>query len=630
MRWLAGTFDVGARASSSRVRAALAPGQSWLVEAGPLRVAYTGELACSGETLCLLDGHLDNGAALAAEVGAPAGITSEALIAVCWRRWRHRLVERLRGDFVLLIWDRELGEGLLARDQLGVRSLFVRETGGVLCFANEIKYLLALSPQSPAPDLVGVAHWITATGRPGPGTLYIGVRRLGPGDLLLLGPNGVRERPYWRPRFEEPRDISPDELAHNVRDAIALAVRRRTIPGQTTGVLMSGGLDSATVAATARAVTPGRVVACSGVFPDHPGVDESRLIEQLCVSLDIDLLTAEVRAGGLVASALEAQSEWGAPLVGWGEFWALPLLREAASAGVQIVLGGDGGDELFQVHSYLAADRMRAGHPLEALRLVRRLPGAGDRPPLHEVGRVAWNLAILGALPARLQTYLARRDRDVARPPWLRSHAVALLRESEDAFAWKRLDGPRWWAHSVHMLTRGVEELGVFESLRRTAMLVGVDMRHPLFDLDLLAVVLRAPPASSFDPLLDRPLLRASMAGLLPDEVRLRRGKALFDSLIVDSLRRDRSAIRAVLCDPQAELSSLVDLDLASRTLLANQSRPQSFLSAQFVWRLLTAELWLRSQGGTTARGLPRGLSVSEPSVLIRGASERARRAALR
>ena len=119
----------------------------------------------------------------------------------------------MRGDFALLIWDRERGEGLLARDQLGVRSLFLHDAAGSLCFASEIRHLLALLPRRPAPDRVSVAHWLTMSHRPGSATLYAGIRRLDPGAMLLLDRDGVREKPYWTPRFSEPLSASEPQLA---------------------------------------------------------------------------------------------------------------------------------------------------------------------------------------------------------------------------------------------------------------------------------------------------------------------------------------------------------------------------------------------------------------------------------
>jgi asparagine synthase (glutamine-hydrolysing) len=623
-RWLIGSFDLHGRTDSYRLARALAPYASITAEDGPLRVAYTGQETTSRRPLCLLDGYLDNASELSTALQIPADVSPEELLAAGWRRWGRELLGRLRGDFALLIWDRARGAGLIARDQRGVRSMFLHDAPEGLCFAGEIRYLLALLPRRPEPDPVSLAHWLAMSNRPGSATLYAGIRRLNPGATLLLDHNGVREERYWEPRFSEPLTESEPHLAHQVRTTLDRAVRRRIDSEGLTGVLMSGGLDSASVAAVAATQAPGRVSAYSGVFPAHSAVDESDLIAELRHTLNLSGTTAEVRAGGLLASALEAAKAWEVPLLGWGDFWTLPLLRAAAAAGVRVTLGGDGGDELFGARSHLLADRLRAGHPLQTVKLARELPGAGDHPPRREVARIAANMAVAGALPYRLHEALRRPSVRRDAPGWLRPILARDLLASEDPLAWKRLDGPRWWADIAYGLTRGIEETGVFAHQRRRAASAGLEARHPLFDLDMVELGLRLPPLATFDRYRNRPVLRRSMAGLLPDSVRLRPGKAWFDSLLVDCLTgSDGISAHKLLTDPKAELRAYVDQRRVQR-ILFDPDRDRSSNHFQWlwqVWRLLTAECWLRAQSAPDGEALAGNLRASPASVTLQHTS---------
>jgi asparagine synthase (glutamine-hydrolysing) len=609
-RLLAGTFDPSGRCEDSRLARCLDPHAATIAHRGPLRVAFSGPASSAGEPLCLFDGFLDNGPELAAALGDVAGLELERLLSAGYRRWGRGLLARLRGDFALLVWDGEQGEGLIARDQLGVRSLYLAQAAGALCFASEIHHLLALLPTRPAPDHASVAHWIALSNRPGAATLYAGIRRLNPGSVLLLDRHGAREERYWAPRFAEPLELAMPELAERMRAALECAVRRRIDRDGETGVLMSGGLDSASVAALAAAQAPGWVSAYAGVFPEHPAVDESGLIDELRVALALPGISAEVRAGGLLGSALESLAAWQVPLLGWGDFWVLPLLRAAAAGGVTVTLGGDGGDELFGPRAYVLADCLRGGHPRQALALALELPGAGERPPRRQVARVLGEMGVAGAWPYGSHDVL-RRGATIARAPrWLRVETVRELVGSDDPLAWKRLDGPRWWAHTAHGLTRGVEETGIFEHQRRRAALAGLEARHPMFDLDLLELALRQPPQATLDRHRNRPVLRASMAGLLPDSVRLRPAKAWFDSLIVDCLDGpDGAAVRQLITEPGAELGAYVDQDAVRRALFDTGARERSgsFQWMHQVWRLLTAECWLRAQRdpGGWSLGIP-------------------------
>jgi asparagine synthetase B (glutamine-hydrolysing) len=306
-----------------------------------------------------------------------------------------------------------------------------------------------------------------------------------------------------------------------------------------------------------------------------------------------------VRPGGLVASALEHLSAWRTPLLGWGDFWALPLMREAAARGVGTMLDGDGGDELFGPRSYLLADRLLAGRPGQALELARRLPGA-DRVGRRAKAATVARLLLEASAPHWLQLGLRGLSTRRQAPSWLLRSTRADLAASDDPAPWKLLDGPRWWASAAHGVAYGIEGVGVFEHQRRRAALAGLEARHPLLDLDLVELGLRQSPEATLDPRLSRPILRAAMAGLLPDSVRLRPAKALFESLIVSSFSGpDAIAVRAVLTDPRAELGAYVDLARMRRALFEREEvrQREPFRWMWLVWRLLNAELWLRSQG---------------------------------
>jgi asparagine synthase (glutamine-hydrolysing) len=624
-RWLAGIFDPSGRIGGSGLVGALEPHSAHLLNNPPLRVAYTGQAIGTSSPLCLFDGHLDNASEIRDELGAISTPHSiEELLVAAYRRWGNELLGRLRGDFVLLLWDGERGEGLLARDQLGVRPLFLHDTGGALRFASEIRHLLALLPQRPGPDPEGIAHWVTMSRRPGVQTLYEGIRRLRPGGVLLFNRQGVREERYWRPRYEDPLDLPPAQLAAQMREALERAVHRRIAPSGATGVLMSGGLDSSSVAAVCAGQAQSQVYAYAGTFPEHPAVDESKLIEELRRALDLPGITAEVRPGGLLASALEYLDVWQMPLVSWGDFWTLPLTRAAAAEGVEIMLNGNGGDELFGPFTYLLADRCRAAHPFQAFALARELPwGAGVSR--REKARLAGSMALAGALPYGMhnavQPPLIKREA----PRWLLRGTLRDLASSDDPVAWKRLDGPRWWAHAAHAITSGIEEAGVFENQRRLGASAALEMRHPILDLDLVKLGLRQPPEATFDRRFSRPVLRASMAGLLPDTVRLRPGKAWFDPLIVDCLvGADGAAVRQILLSPDAELRAYLDQDEMRRALFDTDNRLDSepFRWMWQVWRLLTAELWLRAQASPAPDlGLRTALSDAQVSLQASSAS---------
>lgn len=572
--------------------------------AAGLELAGSAEVGREG-IVCRLDGHLDNAEALGHD------------LVDAYRRWGHGLPERMRGDFVLLVWDPERREGFLARDQLGVRPLFFAEVGGRLLFASELRDLLDLLPATPGPDPDGVAHWIALSTRPGSGTLYAGVERLGPGEMLRFGPGGVSRDRYWEPRYREPLELPAGEWAERVREGLRDAVRRRLDPQAATGVLLSGGLDSASIAA----VGADSLSACSGTFPEHPQADEAALIGELREALGLGGLVAEVRPGGLLASVLAYTAAWRAPLLGWGDFWTLPLLRAAAAGGIGTMLGGDGGDEVFAPRAYLLADELRGRRPRRVLELARRLPGSGPHVGRRREAAMIADLALAGAMPPRPAGWGLPWADDGA-PDWLTRSTRRRLRRSDDPDGWKRLDGPRWWAFAAHGVSSGIESTGVFEHQRRRAAMAGLEARHPMLDLDLVELALRQPPEQTLDPRFSRPVLREAMAGLLPDSIRLRPQKALFESLIVSAMSGpDAAAIEQILTAPDAEIGAYVDRERMKASLFATREvrKEDEFRWMWQVWRLLTAEVWLRSLRPGNPFGEPK-TGLSEARVEVRPA----------
>jgi asparagine synthase (glutamine-hydrolysing) len=598
-RRLAGVFDPRGRGDAGLAARALGPDPAQTVSGAGLALAFTGAPAPDAAPLCLLDGFLDNAdelrRALERDGARPPGDGAEALLAAGFRRWGAELPGRMRGDFALLVWDGGRGEGLLARDQLGVRPLFVQRADGALRFAGEVRDLLGLLPSTPAPDRAGVAHWIGLSSRPSPDTLYVGVSRLGPGEMLRFGPAGIDRSRYWAPRFREPLSLPAGELAERVRDGLRAGVERRLDADCGTGVLLSGGLDSASVAAAGDE----RLLACSGTFPEHQAADEAELIAGLRTSLGLRGLVAEVRPGGLLAAALEYLAAWRLPQGGWEEFWLQPLMLAAAAKGVGTMLSGDGGDEVFAPRVYAIADALRAGRPRRVLELARRLPGAGSHIGRRQEAETIARIALPGAMPP-LPSFLARAPlgRGGA-PPWLRRSTVAALARSDDPGIWKRLDGPRWWANAAYGIAYGIERAGVFEHQRRGAAMAGLELRYPMLDLDLVELALGEQPGETLDARFTRPTLRLAMEGLLPDAVRLRPAKALFESLIISCLGgADRDAVRRLLTAPDAELGAYVDLKRMGAALFGSEAllQEQPFRWMWQVWRLLNMELWLRSQ----------------------------------
>ncbi len=238
--------------------------------------------------------------------------------------------------------------------------------------------------------------------------------------------------PYWRPHYEGVAGGSRQEVAERLRAAAFAAVGRAAEGAYRPAVLLSGGLDSSCVAAglAARPGTPSPAQALAGIFPTHPETDERELIEATArhTSLPVELIAFDDRASILVP-ALEHIDRWSLPPVSPNLFVWQPLMARARELGVDAMLDGEGGDELFAFAPHLIADMLRSGRVLAAWRLTRRIPEVGVDADVRMRLRA---LRVYGAsrlVPLAVKRW-RRRRRAVGSPAslLLRSRRVGALR----------------------------------------------------------------------------------------------------------------------------------------------------------------------------------------------------------
>ncbi len=259
------------------------------------------------------------------------------------------------------------------------------------------------------------------------------------------------------------------------------------------------------------------------------------------------------------------------------------------------MLDGEGGDELFGCSPYLLADLLRTGRLLKLIGQARAIPGMGRSPRPRRVVRGLSHYALRGALPPWLHAW-GRRLRSPRQPP---GSAVAvrcaadLLEPGSARDAWKRLQGPRWWAFLAFALVDGPDRMAAQDEMRRAATLASLDLVHPWRDLDLIELVLGLPPELNFDAVHDRPLARAAMSGVIPDGVRLADEKPFFNVLLDEALEgADGPGLAAILAEPPEAVAWALRANAREELRVGGGTRSLD------AWRVATASLWARAVFG--------------------------------
>ena len=574
---------------------------------GPLTVAGTASPALGGSVLCAWTGWIAGAERLAGELGLRPDTPLPEVLACGYRRHGTALLERLRGAFVLALWDSERRRGLVGTDLIGQCAVFWRESGGELVLASELRDLLGVLETRPAPDQLSVVHMLTRPGPPRGRTPFQGVPRLETGSCLELDAQGWRVVRHWQPRYEQPLGGTREELAGALRDEVRGAVRRSLDGVERAGVLLSGGIDSSVSAAVAAELDI-ELRAYSGVFPDHPEVDETDYLDSVVSHTGIESRRFAVEPRGSLAASLEYLDAWEVAVPGAGYLLERALVREAASDGVGILIDGQGGDEVFGATPYVAASDLARGRLLRSIRTSQSTPWTANVPTAR--ARFAlWRSAALNPwIPDGIFKGIRRmRGRELPPPAWLTADAQRAYSTSVDDDAWKQASrGPIWWRYMSDLLIHHASGVRC-DYIRHRSALRGLESRPPLLDVDLATFALRLPPLLMMDPERDRPLARDAMRGVLPEKVRTRTVKSDLSAFYREiTTRGDIDDVRRLLVDPGCEVYRYVDRDtirgLAEHppeaTRLAQQVQVDGLHACAIV------ECWLRRQAdpASTAR----------------------------
>ncbi|MFF7359728.1 asparagine synthase (glutamine-hydrolyzing) [Streptomyces sp. NPDC008125] len=362
--WIGGNAAVGHRG--------LATGRPDDVR--PARISLGGDTVHVAHT-----GEVYNGDELRRDIQAAGGAlrggsTAEALLQA-YLLWGTDFVERVNGAFAFAVWDGRTRRLHLGRDRVGVKPLYHHPYDGGVLFASEPKGILANPLFRPRLELSALPVVLQPRlARPGETPLK-DLYEVEPAHVVTYTASGVTRRRYWQ-LVSEPHHDTFEESARTVRELLDDTVRRQLTTGVPLGAMLSGGVDSTSVAALAasalRKDDPDRRLATFCVEfesdPAHfvatelrPDIDAPYAAEAAAfIGTEHTTLTASVRELLDVVPATRRARD----LPGWGQFDAsMYLIFQQIRADCPVAFTGEAADEVFGGYPYffkpevLAADR---------------------------------------------------------------------------------------------------------------------------------------------------------------------------------------------------------------------------------------------------------------------------------
>lgn len=488
----------------------------------------------------IYDGRLDNRDEIASALGISLrgeAVADGRLLFAALEKWGTAALPRLVGDFALALWDAPKRTLILARDQLGRRTLYYHQGQGFVAFATSYRALLALPGVPRQLDELGMADFLILNIRHPVETFYREVRRVPAATAAHFNADSLRFERYWTLEPKARLHLSSDaDYAEAAYEHLQRAVACRLRAKDGVASALSGGLDSSSVAATAaKLLAPGKLVTVTSVPPEGLVPPKPRTgwynderpyiaaIKAMYPNMDSMLASSDqphwietdptlfFAAGGFPARNITN--------IGW----LLPGYYRVKAAGIRVLLTGEGGNPGWSYDGLRTLNTLfRNGHWLHFARELRL--GGRTRPygfdglallrrevlrPLEPVELTKWRRS-LGNDGTELWSGFSAihpvfaRDIGLAERCRLAGHHPALIGPN-DALAAR-----------LHLL-RGLEHgRDIFTALRA---LSGIETRTPLLDVRLLEFCLSLPDAQFLCNGEFRRLPRRAMAGRLPVSV---------------------------------------------------------------------------------------------------------------
>ena len=288
-------------------------------------------------------------------------------------------LDHVNGMYAFSLWDSRKKKLIIARDRFGEKPLYYGVFDCKLIWASEPKALLVHPSVKAELDLDALRHYLSFDYVPAPMSIFKGIHKLPAAHILTVENGEVKTRRYWDISWRQDAEArtlvraksgangtgtlrrvsaSLSESADELRDLLSDAVRMRLVSDVPLGILLSGGIDSSTVAAFATRHATEKVKTFSIGF-EEDSFDESKFARQVAKHLDTEhyeeILSAE-KAGDLISEI----GTWLDEPLSDGSLIPTYLLARFVRKHVTVALGGDGGDELFAGYPMYYAHKVAA------------------------------------------------------------------------------------------------------------------------------------------------------------------------------------------------------------------------------------------------------------------------------
>ncbi|MBI5952683.1 MAG: asparagine synthase (glutamine-hydrolyzing) [Chloroflexi bacterium] len=512
-----------------------------------------------------------------------------------------KCLAKLNGMFSFVIWDTKEQTLFAARDRFGVKPFYYSLYDNTFLFGSEIKALLAYGEFPVAIHYDALADYLALQFTLGKKTLFDGVQKLLPGYCLTIKPGqSVQLQKYWGLDFHIDTDHTENYFEHQLLRLLEDSVRIQLRADVPVGAHLSGGLDSSTVAALASSLLDSPIHTFSGGFKDDARYDEThhaRLVADLHHTLHHEVYPTDRDFVDILPRLIYHMDE---PAAGPGLFPQY-YVSKLASENVKVVLGGQGGDEIFGGYTrYLVAyleECIRGGiqgNQEDDKYVVTFESILPNLPQLQGYQPMLQNFWADGVFDTPDQRYLRLIHRGNEMHNYVDISLTAGKTGYKPEEAFSDLFNEGQIGSYINKMTR-FDMLTLLPALLhvedRTSMAVSLESRVPLLDHRIAELVASMPPKIKYKGGRSKHIFRKIVQNIVPTQIYDRKDKMGFPVPLNEWYQKE--PVRGFVMDTISSLKARRNGFLQDVSVDNLVTSERAF--GRNIWGLLSLELWMEN-----------------------------------
>jgi asparagine synthase (glutamine-hydrolysing) len=532
----------------------------------------------------VFDGRIDNRGELCRKLNISASdessISDANLTLLSYEHWKNNCVKQFIGEFAFVIYDKQQDKIFSARDPLGERTLFYAFNSAQLLIASEPWAISAALTEKPDINECAVTHYFALSYPENGQTLFQGIYELLPAHSMILNDGNLQLYQYWSPDPRKKiRYKTDEEYAAQFRLLLEESVRCRMRCAVPFGILMSGGLDSTSIAClTARASAPQQVTTISYVFDELSECDERKYINDVTAKWNTHSIHIPCDDVWTYKDWQDWKFSLNYPI---GNPYRLILQRvyeRTNREGIRVLLTGLFGDHLYAAGTDWIADLILDGHLLEA---IKELKAQANNKGWKKVFQTQHIRRILRRALDLLMPGKIRLPHSTRPPEWIRQYQIRFLR-----FNRKRQNPV--FERNGQMLQLTTSAASAYECFLSNHY--AIEIRNPYRDIRLIEFALAIPAHQLYFRGHYKHILRTAMKGILPESIRTRVKPTTFISLFMRGIERESEFIRAFFENKKSDWMKYISAEWMND--VQEDSQRNSRIKAYIAFMCISYQTW--------------------------------------